>query len=224
MHNQAKIYVRQAYFTLSELQKEWNTTAEKIRYMIENQELPAYLRPALVVYADENHNNLRGYEPIPIALADLCRLLHDREAKLKMMSQTYPATYDDIVVKEIDRCKTEAKYPNLLLCGTMTVVLHSDNWTCLEFRGVRLTFGRTQGAALKHLYKKLREGAPLVGTKELLDVIGANCHHINNLFHQKPMWRELVSFPERGYCRLNLPDGTRVQRYQPTLFDELDTV
>lgn len=220
---QPKICVRQAYFTLSELRKEWNITDEQIRYMLENQELLAYLRPALVVYTtEEHHDNLRDYQPIPIALADLCRLLHDREAKLKVKSSTYPATYEDIVVKEFDRCKAEAKYPNLVAGGILPLVLFSDNWTCFEYRGKRFTFGRTQGNALKYLYQKLREGAPLVGTKELLSVVGSQCHHINNLFHHKEMWRELITFPERGYCRLNLPDGVKVQKYQPTLFDDLD--
>jgi len=221
-NQQSKIYVHQSYFTLSELREEWNTTDEQLRYMLENQELPAYLRPALVVYTGDSAADLRSRQPIPIALTDLCRLLHERAVKLKTMSTTYPATYDDIVVRQIDRCMVEAKYPNLSTSGSQPLVLFSDNWTCFEYRGMRLTFGRTQGAALKYLYQKLREGTPLVGTKELLCVVGANCHHVNNLFRHKPLWRELIIFPERGYCQLNLPDGTKVQRHQPGLFDDLD--
>lgn len=219
---QPKILVRQAYFTLSELRKEWNITDEQIRYMLENQELIAYLRPALAVYIKENNDDFLDCQPIPIPLVDLCRLLHDREVKLKLKSATYPATYEDIVVTEFDRCKTEVKYPNLLAGGILPLILFSDNWTCFEYQGKRFTFGRTQGNVLKYLYQKLCEGVPLVGTKELLAVVGSQCHHINNLFRHKKMWRELIIFPERGYCRLNLPDGVKVQRHQPTLFDGLN--
>ena len=216
-----KVFLYREYLTLAELRDEWNTTDEHIRYLIENAHLKVYLRPSLVFYVREKGKKDIVYEPIPINFPDLCRLLHDKSIILKKADKPISATYDDIVVKSIDRCKTEAEHPDLSN-GEYPLILYSDNWTCFEFRGVRFTFGRTQGAALKYLYNKLRQGNPVVGTKELLDAVGAQCHHLNNLFHNKPMWKELITFPERGYCRLNLPNGVKIQHYQPSLFDDFE--
>lgn len=219
-HNEnCKIQFKRTYFTLSELCNEWNITDEQMRYMLENNELKAYLRPALVFYIrDDEVVKRTNFRPIPIELSDLCRLLHDKVVDLELPQQTFPATYDDIVIRDIDRSEAEIKHSHLA-SGSQPLVLFLDNWTCFEYHGVRLSFGHTQAAVLKYLYEKLCAGNPLVGTKEVLNAVGAHCHHLNNLFNHKPLWKDLIVFPERGYCRLNVLNKEMVKHYQPSLFD-----
>ena len=217
-----KCFISRTYLTLSELRDEWNTTDEHIRYLIENRKLRAYLRPALVFYTNNNVDYLNDYDPLPISHPDLCRLLRDREACIRIIEAHFNARYDDIVIKDSDRCMVEEEYPHLISSGIWPLVLYSENWTCFEYKKRRYTFGHTQGAVLKYLYQQLRSGKPLVGTKELLNAVNAHCHHIANLFNHKPEWKNLIIFPERGYCRLNMPDKIIAQKYQPSLFDNID--
>ena len=214
LENRSKICVRRAYFTLHELRDEWKITDEQIRYLIENRRLPVFLRPSLAVYK-------QGAPDVPmhIEFENVCKLLHEKSLVINGVH----ATYEDLVVKDSDRHTAEVAHQNMLSGNCAPIVLFSENWTCFEFCGVRHTFGRKQAAVFKYLYQQLCAGTPIAGTKCVLHASGAQgCNHLSNLFHgQDSIWRVMISFPERGYCRLNIANKSQVQKHQPTLFDNI---